>query len=261
MSKLTRMPVLFAGHGSPTNVVERNRFTDGWREMSAAIPRPSAVLCVSAHWYGEGAAVSAAERPETIHDFYGFPRVLYEVDYPAPGAPELAIRAAALLGEHVSIDAGRGLDHGAWSVLRSMYPQADVPVFQLRVDSNLTPRQSYEAGARLTSLRKEGVLILGSGDVVHNLSMVDWGMESGYPWADEFDAYIESAVRDGRHDDIIHYERAGRIAEKAFPYRDHYDPLLYALGATDAGERVRVYNDERVLGSISMTSYLIGLES
>ena len=258
---MTRMPVIFAGHGSPTNVVERNRFTDGWREMAAAIPRPLAILCVSAHWYGEGAAVSAAERPETIHDFYGFPQALYEIDYPAPGAPELAMRAADLSGKNTHIDAGRGLDHGAWSVLRSMYPQADVPVCQLRVDASLSPRQSYEAGARLVPLREEGVLILGSGDVVHNLSMVDWEMANGYPWADEFDAYIESALRNGRHDDAIDYERAGHAAELAFSYRDHYDPLLYALGATDAGEHVRVYNDERVLGSISMTSYLMGAES
>ena len=256
---MKKMPVMFVGHGSPMNVVEKNRFTEGWKKMAGLLPRPAAVLCVSAHWYGDGTSVSAAEKPGTIYDFYGFPRQLYEIAYPAPGAPELAGRTAELLGaESTYLDPERGLDHGAWSVLHFMYPQADVPVCQLSIDAHLTPQQSYETGKKLRPLRDEGILILGSGDVVHNLARLDWNMSGGYPWADEFDAYIKSALLEGRHDDVVHYGRGGTAAGLAFTHRDHYDPLLYALGAVEEGEKVDVHNDERLMGSLSMTSYLFG---
>lgn len=252
-----RMPILFVGHGSPMNIIEENRFTETWRAMAAAIPRPRFILCVSAHWFGRGLAVSGGSRPKTVHDFYGFPTELYDVQYPAPGAPELADRLVKALPE-IRLDPDRGLDHGAWSVLHFMYPEADIPVCQLSVNALFSPQQSYEAGQRLSFLRDEKVLIMGSGDVVHNLALVDWEMEGGYDWADEFDAYIKAALLEGRPEEVIYYQKAGFAASRAFSHRDHYDPLLYALGAVDGEDRVRVYNDERVMGALSMTSYIFG---
>lgn len=227
--------------------------------MAETLPRPKAILCISAHWFGRGEFVCTARQPQTIHDFYGFPEALYRVEYPAPGAPQLAARVASLAGLGAIGDSEWGLDHGAWSVLHFLYPAADIPVCQLSVNAKNTPMESHRAGKLLRALREEGVLILGSGNIVHNLSAADWDMPSGgYPWADEFDSYIRDAVIESRHGDVIHYETAGPCAEQAFVYRDHYDPLLYALGATEAGESVQVFNDERVLGSLSMTSYIIG---
>lgn len=254
---MASMPVLFVGHGSPMNVVEKNPFTEGWRAMAAAIPRPRAVLCVSAHWYIEGDLLSGTAQPATIHDFYGFPEELYAVRYPAPGAPALAQRAAGLL-PGAQIDPQRGLDHGAWSVLRFLYPDADIPVVQLSVNAANTPQQNYQTGRALRPLRDEGVLILGSGNIVHNLGRVSWEMDGGYDWADEFDARIKKVVLAGRPEEVIHYEAAGPAAAKAFSIRDHYDPLLYALGAAGEGGGVQVFCDARVLGSISMTSYILG---
>ena len=254
---MSKMPVIFVGHGSPTNVAERNRFTDGWAAMAALVPKPDAVLCVSAHWFGRGLAVSGAARPDTIHDFYGFPPELYQVNYPAPGAPQLAARVASLSPE-IEIDPNRGLDHGAWSVLHFMYPEAAIPVCQLSVNASFTPAEARRTGQLLKPLREEGVLIVGSGDVVHNLALVDWELPGGYDWADEFDGYIRDAVTAGRYEDAVNYQKAGPAARRAFTHRDHYDPLLYVLGAADPGENVRVFNDERVLGALSMTSFLIG---
>lgn len=256
---MARMPVLFVGHGSPMNVIEHNGFTEGWAAAAARIPRPTAILCVSAHWFDEGEAVSGAAHPNTIYDFYGFPEELYKITYPAPGAPALAQRVAQLSGR-IAVDPGQGLDHGAWSLLHHMYPKADVPVCQLRVNAANSARQSYEMGAVLQPLRDEGVLILGSGNVVHNLAMIDWEglVPGGYSWANSFDDYIRDAVLAGRHDHVIDFTGAGEGVGQAFRYRDHYDPLLYVLGATQPGEPVRVFNDARVMGSLSMTSYQIG---
>lgn len=255
---MTTMPVLFIGHGSPMNIVEKNSFTTGWKEMAAAIPRPKAILCISAHLYTDGNIVTGAEQPGTIHDFYGFPEELYQVEYPAPGLPELADKVAALVPD-TSIDAERGLDHGAWSVLHFMYPDAVIPVVQLSVNSNNTPLESCQIGHRLRPLREQGVLVIGSGNVVHNLRLVDWDMEKeGFDWADDFDAYIKTSILEGRYGDVIRYETAGASAAKAFTCSDHYAPLLYSLGAANDGESVKVYNDARVLGSLSMTSYLFG---
>lgn len=248
------MPVLFVGHGSPMNIVEKNPFTVGWREMAAAIPTPKSILCISAHWFTEEDVLSGTEHPGTIHDFGGFPNELYEVEYPAPGSPALAQRAAALV-PGAAVDGSRGLDHGAWSVLHFMYPNADIPVVQLSVNAANSPLESYQTGQALRPLREEGVLILGSGNIVHNLRHVGWDMDSGFDWADDFDAYIKAAILEGRHGDVLHYETAGPSAAQAFVYRDHYDPLLYALGAAGSGGEVRVFNDARTLGSISMTSY------
>ena len=253
---MKRMPVLFVGHGSPMNIIEENPFTQGWARIAQEIPRPRAILCISAHWYTDGDGVLKTAQPETIHDFYGFPRALYEVKYPAPGDPVLAMEVAGLFGGEAFVDTERGLDHGVWSVLHFMYPQADIPVLQLTVNAALSPQESYLTGQRLKALRDEGVLILGSGNVVHNLGRIAWDQPGGFPWADAFDAYIKEAVLAGRHEDVVHYQNAGPAAHSAFVTRDHFDPLLYALGATDQGESIRVFNDARIMGSLSMTSYL-----
>lgn len=255
---MQKMPVLFVGHGSPMNIIEENAYTDGWRNMARSIPVPAAILCVSAHWFVDANLVSAAETPKTIHDFYGFPESLYRITYPAPGAPECAQKVVALSKGVVQQVPGRGLDHGTWSVLHFMYPEADIPVFQMSVHAGNTPAESFQMGRMLSTLRDEGVLIVGSGNIVHNLSLVNWDMEGGFPWADDFDDYIKTAILSGHYDDVLHYASAGDAASYAFVGRDHYDPLLYALGATDAGEPVQVFNDARVLGSLSMTSYRIG---
>lgn len=255
---MAKMPVLFMGHGSPMNIVEKNRFTRCWKEVADSIAVPAAILCVSAHWFQRGLAVSGTDQPETIYDFYGFPPELYQIKYPAPGAPQLAEKIRQLQPGTIIIDQDRGLDHGTWSLLHFMYPEAEIPVCQLSVNASFSPQESYRAGKLLSPLREEGVLIIGSGNVVHNLAEVDWEKTGGYDWADEFDDFIKKAVTEGSHDDVIHYEKAGPSAKVAFYGRDHYEPLLFALGATESGETVRVFNDERVMGSLSMTSYLIG---
>lgn len=243
------------------NIVEKNHFTEAWKSLAREIPKPKAILCISAHWYTKGQFVCTSLHPETIHDFYGFPPELYAVEYPAPGAPELAEKVRELrgMGTHVKEEENWGLDHGAWSVLHFMFPEADLPVCQLSVNAQNTTEESYRIGQLLAPLREEGILILGSGNIVHNLALVDWDMPSGgFPWADRFDAYIRDALLAGRHEKAVQYELAGSDAANAFVRRDHYDPLLYALGATEVGESIEVFNDERVMGSLSMTSYIIG---
>ena len=185
---MSKMPALFVGHGSPMNIVEKNRFTDGWKAMAGEITAPKAILCISAHWYGRGQAVSKAEQPETIHDLYGFPPERYNENYPAPGAPALAARIFDLFGKNIFLDPDRGLDHGAWSVLKFMYPAGDIPVCQLSVNASFSPLEVYQAGQRLRPLRDEGVLIIGSGDVVHNLALANSEMAGGYDGADEIAA-------------------------------------------------------------------------
>lgn len=255
------MPVVFVGHGSPMNIIEENRFTKTWAEMAQLIPAPNAILCVSAHWFTDGEFVSSVANPETIHDFYGFPSELYTIQYPAPGAPDLAQRIQELrIESEIQVNPSRGIDHGTWSVLRTMYPNADIPVCQLSVNALNSPKSSYLVGRSLRSLREEGVLIIGSGNIVHNLPLIDWNNKSGgFSWADDFDSYIHDALIRGDHNAVIDYPVAGTSARQAFSYRDHFDPLLYALGATEQGESVQSFNYERTLGSISMTSYIFGL--
>ncbi len=252
---MKRMPVLFVGHGSPMYVIEDNPFRQQWCNVARQIPPPQAILCISAHWYGEGQAVCASAHPRTIHDFYGFPQALYQVQYQAPGAPELARRVFSLFSEQASLDTEWGLDHGAWSVLNSMFPKADIPVCQLSVNALLTPEQTYQAGRLLQPLREEGVLIIGSGNIVHNLGMIDWNKTDGFDWADEFDDYIKNAILQVSHDPVIAYQQH-RFSRSVFTSRDHFDPLLYILGASDQNDRIDVFNDARVMGALSMTSYL-----
>lgn len=253
---LERMPVLFVGHGSPMNAIEDNQFTREWEKLSGKIPRPKAILSISAHWYTKGTRVTDAVQPKTIYDMYGFPEELYQVKYQTEGSPELARQVKELIGEKVVVDNSWGCDHGTWSVLCRIYPKADIPVLQLSVDAGADARTQFEIGRQLSSLREEGVLILGSGNIVHNLSKVNWGMDGGYSWADEFDGYIRKNILDRKYEKVVNYKTAGKSSELAFFTPDHYYPLLYVLGASGQEDDIRVFNEACVLGSVSMTSYL-----
>ncbi|MCC6609909.1 MAG: 4,5-DOPA dioxygenase extradiol [Burkholderiales bacterium] len=254
------MPVVFFGHGSPMNVLEDNRYTRAWREIGRALPRPRAVLCVSAHWYTRGTGVTAAQAPKTIHDFYGFPRELYALRYPAPGDPVLAARVRDLLAPtEVALDHEWGLDHGAWAVLRSAYPDADVPAVQLSIDGTQPASFHYALGRRLAPLRDEGVLLAGSGNVVHNLSLMARSTDAArYDWAVRFNDFVRDALARGDHRALVRWEDAGEDARRAIPTPEHYLPLVYCLGALEPGEPVRIAVDGIDLGSISMLSAVFG---
>ena len=252
-----RMPVVFFGHGSPMNALADNAVTQAWAQIAQAMPRPRAILCVSAHWETRGAAVTAMEKPRTIHDFGRFPQALFDVQYPAPGDPALAARVAALLAPTpVAMDRDWGLDHGTWSVLCKAWPQADVPVVQLSLDAGLSLDQCVEIGRRLAPLRDEGVLIAGSGNIVHNLSLMDGQAPAGagFDWAGRFSAGIHQAIEAGADRTIVHYEQFGRDGALSVNSEEHYRPLLYILGARSADDRVRFANDHIEFGSLSMTT-------
>ena len=257
---MTKMPALFLGHGSPMNAIEDNPWSRAWRDIGARLPRPTAVLMISAHWETHGVAVTAGAHPETIHDFGGFPQALFDVRYPAPGDPALAKHVAELLSpEPVTLDPARGFDHGAWSVLRPMYPDADVPVVQLSLDRTKTPHQHYELGQKLRPLRDEGVLIVGSGDIVHNLRAADFRRPEAPEWADRFNVTAKQLIESGQHDRLIDYAALGDDAALSINSAEHYLPLLYVLAAQEPGERVSFFNDD-VFAAISMTSLAIGAE-
>jgi len=237
------------------NAVEDNPFTAGGERLAAELPRPEAILVISAHWYARGTRVSVAPEPKTIHDMGGFPDELYRIAYRAKGAPGIAREAAALVPRGAAIDHSRGLDHGAWVPLMRMYPAADIPVFQMSVDGEAAADVHFEIGRSLRPLRDRGVMILGSGNVVHDLSEISWDMPGGYPWADEFDRYVRDRVLGRSFDDVIQYERAGQCSRRAFSTPDHFFPLLSVLGASREDDRVEALNDARMMGSLSMTSY------
>lgn len=252
-----RMPVLFVGHGNPMNAIERNEFHLGWAEVAKRLPRPRAILCVSAHWETRGAHVTAAAMPATIHDFYGFPQALFDVRYPAPGDPALAARVASLVtSERVGLDPLRGIDHGAWSVLIAMYPSADVPVVQLSMDTGQPGPHHYTLARQLAPLRDEGVLVLGSGNIVHNLRLFDFRDPAPLDWALAADAEIRGHIAAGRHAELAGFP-AQPGARLAVPTPEHFLPLLYAIALQQAGETAGFFN-VRVPGSISMSSVLIG---
>ncbi|HNX84662.1 MAG TPA: 4,5-DOPA dioxygenase extradiol [Bacteroidales bacterium] len=258
-----KMPVLFVGHGSPMNAIEENEFAAGWREMGSKLPRPAAILCVSAHWQSKGTKVTAMEKPETIHDFGGFPRELYEVQYPAPGSPELARTTATTVHDRViELDKTWGLDHGAWSVIRRMYPAADIPVVELSLNYHLTPQQHYDLAREIAPLRRKGVLIIGSGNMVHNLGLVAWDHVNtpgyAYDWAIEADAAIKKSILGGDHAPLINYQAQGRAFRLAIPTPEHFIPLLYSLALQEKDEPVELFNDKPVGGSLTMTSVKIG---
>lgn len=250
----TVMPVLFIGHGSPMNAIEDNAFSRSWAGLGRSLPRPSAILCISAHWETRGVYVSATPTPETIHDFYGFPKALFDVRYPAPGSPELAQRIAALVkGVPVHKDPGRGLDHGAWSVLRVMFPAADIPVVQLSLDQRQLGRFHYALGRQLAPLRREGVLIVASGNIVHNLALFRFHQPEPFEWALRFRQHCNQLMQTGGHEALCDYLTLGPDAALAVPTPEHFFPLLYALGLQEPGDRLSLFNDE-VGSAISMTS-------
>ena len=254
----TRMPALFVGHGSPLNAIEDNEFHRAWSRLGSQLPWPAAVLCVSAHWETDGPAVTSGAAPATIHDFGGFPPELFAVQYPAPGAPTLAARVAELLGGEVTPDGTRGLDHGAWSVLRAMYPDADVPVVQLSLDRGRTPEEHQQLGRALLPLRDEGVLVLGSGNVVHNLGLLQWNLPAGFDWARRFHERVKATLVAGGGAALAHPRELGPEAELAIPTAEHFLPLLYVDALRRQGESVALLTDRVVLGSISMLSVLVG---
>ena len=260
------MPALFLGHGSPMNAIEENEFVTGWREAGKAIPRPKAILCISAHWETRGTLVTAMENPPTIHDFGGFPQKLYEVEYPAPGSPELALETQkSLTKTEVGLDLKWGLDHGCWSVVKHLYPAADVPVIQMSLDYYQTPQAHYDLARELASLRKKGILIVGSGNLVHNLGRVAWDKlnEIGYAydWATEANEKMKKFILEGDHKQLIDYKSHGRAFDLAIPTPEHFLPLLYILALKEEHENVAVFNDRAVAGSLTMTSVKIGLNN
>jgi 4,5-DOPA dioxygenase extradiol len=252
------LPALFIGHGNPMNAIEDNEFSRAWAEIARSLPKPKAVLCVSAHWETVGTRVTAMEQPKTIHDFYGFPPALFEQRYPAPGSPDLARMVQGLVRKTpIEPDLDWGLDHGAWSVLCRMFPKADVPVIQLSLDQKMSPASHYELGRELRGLRQKGILILGSGNIVHNLREMVWE-DRAYDWALAFDARMKKLILSGDHEAIIGYSRLGRSARLAVPTPEHFLPLLYVLGTKDEADEVVFFTEKITLGSMSMRSVKIG---
>jgi len=258
-----KMPVLFLGHGSPMNAIEENQFVQGFRNISKEIPKPNAILCISAHWFTDGTFVTAMDLPKTIHDFYGFPKELFDVQYPAKGSPELAKETAELLlPTVVEEDHNWGLDHGAWSVIKHLYPNAEIPVIQLSIDYTKPPQYHFELAKNLQKLREKGILIIGSGNIVHNLRMVDFRnintIGYGYDWAHEAREKTNNWLLDGNFQNVIDYQKQGTFMQAAVPTPDHYLPLIYSLGLKEKSENLSLFNDELIAGSLSMTSVRIG---
>lgn len=260
-----KMPVLFVGHGNPMNAIEENEFVTGWRIIGKTLPKPNAILCVSAHWETRGTHVTAMKKPATIHDFGGFPKKLFEVEYPAPGSPDLAGETKNVVHKTiVGLDQTWGLDHGCWSVLKHLYPDADVPVIQMSLDYYQSPQYHYDLARELSSLRIKGVLIIGSGNMVHNLGLVSWEKIDepgfGYDWAIEANEKMKNFILSDNHKSLIDYKSQGRAFNLAIPTPDHFLPLLYSLALKEENETVSIFNDKPIAGSLTMTSLKIGKE-
>ena len=258
-----KMPVLFLGHGSPMNAIEENQFIQGFRDSVKNIPKPNAILCVSAHWYTKGTKVTAMNFPPTIHDFGGFPEALYQVQYNAPGSPELAEATQQLLVPTVvDLDHNWGLDHGAWSVIKHLYPNADIPVIQLSIDYTKPAEYHYELAKKLQSLRERGILIVGSGNIVHNLRLVDFAninkVDYGYDWAHEAFEMVNKNLLEGNFKPLVDYDKQSKAIQLAIPTPDHFLPLLYVLGLQNKNEELTLFNNHLLAGSLSMTSVRIG---
>jgi len=257
------MPALFVGHGSPMNGIEDNEFSSRWALMAREIPVPAAVLVVSAHWLSRGTWVTAMDFPKTIHDFGGFPQALFDVQYPAPGSPALANEVVSMVqSANVGLDHDWGLDHGTWSVVKRMYPEANIPVLQLSIDYGKSPQYHYDLAKELYQLRKKGVLIIGSGNMVHNLRMVAWDKLNqpgyGYDWALKMNDTFKTLITNGDPEPLIHFEQLGPEAKLAIPTSEHYLPLLYTLGLKGVKDDVSFFNDKAVAGSLTMTSVKLG---
>ncbi|WP_455423513.1 4,5-DOPA-extradiol-dioxygenase [Aestuariibaculum suncheonense] len=261
MNNTEKMPVLFLGHGSPMNAIEENEFVQNFRKLGQELTKPNAILCISAHWETRGTFVTTMQNPPTIHDFGGFPQELFDVQYPAPGSPELAQETKKLITKtEVGLDKKWGLDHGAWSVIKHLYPNADIPVIQMSIDYTQSPKDHYELAQQLNKLRHKGVLIVGSGNMVHNLRMVAWNRlneEYAYDWATEANEKMKTFILDNDHDSLINFRSQGKAFDLAIPTPEHYLPLLYTLALKEENEKVTLFNDKPVAGSLTMTSLKI----
>ncbi len=261
-SNTEKMPVLFLGHGSPMNAIEENEFVAGFRNIGKTIPKPKAVLCISAHWETIGTKITAMQNPKTIHDFGGFPKALFDVQYPAPGNPELAKEIVENVQKTtVGPDQSWGLDHGAWSVIKHLYPQADVPVLELSIDYTKPPQYHYELAGELAWLRNKGVLIIGSGNMVHNLGLIAWDKMNvdnyGYDWAIEASTKMKNLILNGDHKSLVKYDLLGNAFKYAIPTPEHYLPLIYTLALKNENEKITIFNDKAMAGSLTMTSIKI----
>ena len=258
-----KMPVLFLGHGSPMNAIEENEFVTGFRNIGRQIQKPKAIVCVSAHWETKGTYVTAMEKPKTIHDFGGFPQALFDVQYPAPGSPALAGEVKDMVHKTpVGLDMKWGLDHGAWTVIKHLYPNADVPVIQMSLDYSQGPQYHYDLARELAALRQKGILIIGSGNMVHNLGMVAWDRLNddtyGYDWALEAREKMNTYILTGDHASLIQYPSQGKAFQLSIPTPEHYLPLMYVLGLAGKEEEISLFNDKAIAGSLTMTSVMIG---
>jgi len=255
----TLMPVLFVGHGSPMNAIEANEFTGGWRKTGASITQPRAILCISAHWETRGTHITAMQQPRTIHDFCGFPDLLYTLQYPAPGSLQVAHEIRELLSPvNIEMDQNWGFDHGCWSVLRHMFPEATIPVLQLSLDYTLSPQAHFDLARNFSGLRRKGILVIGSGNIVHNLRMVNWHKPTGgHDWAEEINEKIKNLILAKEHKTLIGFAHPDQEMALAIPTAEHYIPLLYALALQEKNESVSIFNDKVVYGSVSMTSIKI----
>lgn len=255
------MPILFLGHGNPMNAIEENEFVNGFREIGAEIPKPDVILCISAHWETRGTFVTAMEKPRTIHDFGGFPRELYEIEYPAPGSPELANDIIESVTKvKIEPDYQWGLDHGAWSVIKHLYPDASVPVVQLSLDYTKSAEYHYQLAQELSPLREKGVLIIGSGNMIHNLRLAAWDKlndQFAYDWAIEADTRMKKFMQGENHQELIDYTAQGESFRLAIPTPEHYLPLLYILALKEKQESITIFNDKIVAGLLSMASLKI----
>ncbi|MEZ4909203.1 MAG: 4,5-DOPA dioxygenase extradiol [Saprospiraceae bacterium] len=259
----TKMPVLFIGHGNPMNAIEENEFVQGFRDISQSIPKPKAIICISAHWETKGTYITAMANPKTIHDFGGFPKELYEVQYPAPGNPQLAEETQDLFKINIlQKDYDWGLDHGAWSVIKHMYPNADIPVLELSLDYTKPAQYHYDLASQLSALRSKGVLIIGSGNMVHNLRKVAWdklyGAPYGYDWAIEADAKMKGFILNDDHKNLINFRSQGEAFDLAIPTPEHYLPLIYTIALKNKADETYIFNDKPVAGSMTMTSVKFG---
>lgn len=261
MGNTGKMPVLFLGHGSPMNAIEENEFVASFRKLGQELTKPNAILCISAHWETRGTFVTAMKNPITIHDFGGFPQALFDVQYPAPGSPELAHETKKIVtSTEVGLDDNWGLDHGAWSVIKHLYPNANIPVIQMSIDYTQPARHHYELAKELHSLRHKGVLIIGSGNMVHNLRKVAWqklNENYGFDWAIEANDKMKEYILDGNHQRLIDFKSQGKTFDLAIPTPEHYLPLLYALALQEKNEKITLFNDKPVGGSLTMTSIKI----
>ncbi|HTB05608.1 MAG TPA: 4,5-DOPA dioxygenase extradiol [Bacteroidia bacterium] len=252
------MPVLFLGHGNPMNAIEENEFTKGWQDAAKSIPRPNAILCISAHWETDGTFVTAMNKPETIHDFGGFPKPLFDFQYPAPGDPELAQQAKlGITKTIIGLNTDWGLDHGAWVVASRLYPKADIPIIQLSLNYGKSADWHYELAKELAFLRRKGVLIIGSGNVVHNLGMLNWKDDKPFDWAIDANETVKKLITAHDYKSLANYKALGSAMQLAVPSAEHYLPLMYTLALQEENENISFFNDKTVMGSISMTSLII----